>query len=62
MLVLVVYIFAIDHHVDGSCNLENFPFTETEGLKVRMNNQSTIDFVKLYLTDEVFYYLSNRNK
>ena len=38
-------------------NLENFPFTETEDLKVRMNNQSIIDFVKLYLTDEVFTIL-----
>ena len=38
-------------------NLENLPFTETEDLKLRMNNQSIIDFVKLYLTDEVFTIL-----
>ena len=44
---------------ENIANLENFPFTEIEGLKVRMNDQSIIDFVKLYLTDEV---LSNRNK
>ena len=45
----------IAHKNENIANLEHFPFTETEGLKVRMNNdQSILDFVKLYLTDEVF--------
>ena len=42
---------------ENIANLDNFPFTETEGLKVRMNNQSTIDFDNLYLPDEVFTIL-----
>ena len=43
---------------ENIANLEHFPFTETEGLQVRMNNEhSIIDFVKLYLTDEVFNIL-----
>ena len=42
---------------ENIANFENFPSTETEGLKVRMDNQSTIDFVKLYLSDKVFTLL-----
>ena len=41
-------------------NIENFPFTETEVLEVGMNNQSIIDSVKLYLTDEVLVTEANR--
>ena len=39
-------------------DLKEFPFLEEEGLRVRMNDDSTVlDFVQLYLTDEFFMLL-----
>ena len=39
-------------------DLEEFPFLEEEGLRVRINDDSTVlDFVQLYLTDEFFMLL-----
>ena len=38
-------------------DFEEFPFLEEEGLRVRMNDDSTVlDFVQLYLTDEFFMF------
>ena len=42
-----------DHFV----NLRNFPFQETEGVNVRMDGLTPIDFVNLYLTDEFWISL-----
>ena len=43
---------------NNTVDLERFPFLEKEGLRVRMKDDPTVlDFVELYLTQEVFTLL-----
>lgn len=44
--------------VDEITTSDRFPFTEIEGLKVRMRDNATaLDFVELYLTDQIMEHI-----
>ena len=42
---------------ENQINVEEFPFSDLEGLKVRMKNNPSLDFVDLYLNNEIIELL-----